>query len=154
MRDWLKRHPAVTAALALVIGLPGVVVGALVLMLVFMWTLQTRVLPAGAPISPWSWAVAFALTCVPMWFLVRFCARLGGWAGLGLGLGAVAVVAAGFWVLGSVEQALQPDNGMAGVGSGILTYILGLFDVVALLMGAVMLKWGGARRQEAQAQEL
>jgi hypothetical protein len=134
VRDWFIRHPRIAGALWLALGLPVVVAAGLGATLLVGLAVQTWLLPPDAPLSPLLWVGGFVLTCIPLWLLVGRCIRLGGMPGVALGLGILVVVAIGLSALGCLEQLLEPQNGMAGIGEVILMIILGLFAAVALGM--------------------
>lgn len=137
VRTWIRDHPRIVSAAALAVGVPFLVVAGLAVTLLAMFLIQTWLLPPNAPVNPWIWTIALLVAGVPMWFLVSACLRAGGWQGIWTGLAMLAIVAVGFWFLGDLEAALDPTNGMAGVGSGILSVLLGGFAAVVLAMAGV-----------------
>jgi hypothetical protein len=87
------------------------------------------------------WTVGLVATCVPLWYLVRRCVRVGAWRTLLLGLGMASLVAIASYVLGAVSQAVRPGiNGMAGTAWVFLGYLLGFTCLACLVMGAIALR--------------
>jgi hypothetical protein len=118
------------------------------------WFIQTRITPPNAELSPWLWVVTFAVMGVASLLLVRWAVRLGGWRTLGFGLGVAALFAVCFSALGSWQAWMRPDNPMAGVGAGILAWLIGACAVVVFAMGAVVIavdRWRSSRRTDATA---
>jgi uncharacterized membrane protein len=110
-------------------------------------------LPAGGPLGAGIWIFIAALTGLALWLLVRRCARIGRWKAVGISLGAIAVLAVLSSVVGDVEARMWPDNGMAGVGAGIFAWILALFGIVVLAMGAVSIVLDDRRRPRRASEE-
>lgn len=110
----------------------------------------------GLPAPPqWAtaaqWGLGFTGTCVLLWFPVRRCVRDGGWHSLIYGVSATAVLAAILWGVGIAEMKVSPDS-MIGPASSIAAYVLGLFVVVAWMLGSVAIALGGtAPAHDAQA---
>lgn len=128
-------------AAALAVGVPAVVgVGLAVTVLTGIGVSSAFGTPSTA-VSVLLWVAGFAATCVPLWLLVRHTVRVGRWRSLLLGLGLVLLLAAVACGLGWLEQALRPANPMSGVGSTILAFVLVLFAAVALLMGALAIRF-------------
>lgn len=111
----------------------------------------------GLPTPPqWAttaqWLLGFAGTCAVLWFPVRRCVRDGGWHSLIYGVSAVAVLAAVLWGVGIFGMRTSPDS-MVGAAASIAAYVLGLYVVVAWLMGSTAIALGGAgAAHDAQAE--
>ena len=146
MVEWFRCRPWLVGAIALAIGLPVIIVAGIVATIFSEWASEGLFLAPGATLGPWTWAVTFVAISVAIWFLVRRCVCVGGWRTLGAGVGAVLVFAIGSAGMGEIEQRMQPNNGMAGVGGGIMAWFLAIFAVVVLVMGAIAIALDRAPR--------
>jgi hypothetical protein len=152
MPTWLLARPRLFSGLALACGAGLVTLAGLGLTLLGGVFVQAHYMAPDASLSPWFWTIAPALVIVPLWLLVSWTLRRGGWRGV---FGAVLMLGASglvSWGLGEAESALDSSNDMAGVGFAMLAGVLvALAVVVAVLAGLV----GGLRliraRQESPA---
>jgi len=143
-RRWL------VAAALLAVGLPLLAGAGFGLTLAVCMMIQT--MRRGVSLAP-CWAGGFIAICVALWLLVRWCVRAGGWRALSLGGGAVVLVAAAAWEVGSLEQSMQSSDSMAGLAMGLLAFGLGLLVLVALMMGAIVSLIGCARQAAPTGEE-
>lgn len=91
------------------------------------------------------WLGGCGATAVAVWFLVRRCVRIGGWRTLGLGVGTGMIIPIASYTLGAVTQAVRPGaNGMAGIAWEFLAYPFGVSLLLALVMGAIAIRFGSA----------
>lgn len=130
----------IAAAAALAVGVP-LIAGAGLALTMVATALLGRFLPVW---GFWSlWAAGCVATAVAVWFLVRRCVRVGGWRTLGLGVGAGMIIPIASYALGAVTQAVRPGvNGMAGIAWEFLAYPFGLALLLALIMGAIAIRFG------------
>jgi hypothetical protein len=149
---WLKSRSWLLAAIGLGMGLPVIVVAVTSGAVASAWFIQTRITSSDTPLSPWLWVVTFAIIAVASWLLVAWCVRVGGWRTLGFGLGVAALLALCSSALGSLQARMYPGNGMAGVGAGILAWLIGACAVVVFAMGAIVIgfdRWRASRGSAA-----
>lgn len=126
-RQWL------VAAAVLALGLPVLVVCGFAPAIAASMVIET--MRMGTSTGAW-WAAGFVAICISHWFLVRWCVRVGGWGALFLGLGGCVLVVAAAFAMASFQQSIQPNDSMAGLGWGLLAYVLSSFVLLAAVMGA------------------
>lgn len=134
-----KEGQWLVAAAVLAAGLPLLVVGGFALTVAVSMAIETMrsgTMGMGTSHAAW-WSAGFLGICVSHWFLVRWCVRVGGWRALFLGLGGCGLVVAIAFAMASLEQSIRPDDSMAGLGWGLLAFVLTFFVLLAVVMGAV-----------------
>lgn len=131
-RQWL------VAAAVLAVGLPLLVVGGFVLTVAAFMAIEMMGGTTSVGTSPGAWwSAGFVVICVSHWFLVRWCVRVGGWGALFLGLGGCVLVVAAAFAMAFLDESRRPNESMAGLGWGLLAYVLSFFVLLAVAMGAV-----------------
>lgn len=142
-----KKRQWLVAAAVLAVGLPLLVLGGFTLTaagVMAIDAMRSGNTHMGAPLGAW-WLAGFAAIGVSHWFLVRWCVRVGGWRALILGLGGCVLVVIAAFAVSWLDASLQPNDSMAGLGSGIFAFVLLFFVLLAVVMGAVAYRVGFKR---------
>lgn len=132
-RQWL------VAAAVLAVSLPLLVLGGFTLTVAGVMAIdamRSGTTHMCTSLGAW-WLAGFAAICVSHWFLVRWCVRVGGWRALILGLGGCVLVVIAAFATSWLVASLQPNDSMAGLGSGLFAFVLLFFVLLAVAMGAV-----------------
>ena len=146
-----SRYHWLLAGALLSLGLPALVIAGFGAATAASFALELVVhqRKAAGPWLPLFWVAGGLCAAACLWFLVRWTVRSGGVRALSMGLVGAAMYVVAVLMMGQLDAATQPSDSMAGMGWGLLGFVIAAYLLLALAMGLTALLMERRRRAKA-----